>query len=95
MDADARRAAERHMDRRDKREDGAAGVRRRNRAPQFLQEMSEDEDENANLLGRRRRRRMYDEVQGEDDPYDEVCFACDAVVDLSDTAVIRNCRSSN
>ena len=77
MDGDARLAAERRMNRRDRRE--AKGLpaearRRRARVPAFLQSESEGSDTEANLLGRRRRRRVYDEVPGEDDVFDEVNF---------------------
>ncbi|KEI42805.1 uncharacterized protein L969DRAFT_57704 [Mixia osmundae IAM 14324] len=71
MDAATRFAAERRMDRRDRREAGLPGApsRRRNRAPAFLRSDSEDSgaEAEAQLLGRRRRRRQYDEVQDDND----------------------------
>ena len=77
LDADARAAAERKMQRRDRRERGervdAGEVRRRNRAPKFLQSDSDEaSDGEAALLNRPRRRRMYDEAQDDaDDVADE------------------------
>ncbi|BGP19488.1 hypothetical protein JCM10213_006308 [Rhodosporidiobolus nylandii] len=74
-DADARRAAEERMDRRDRRQArqaGAAGDRRKARIPGFLASEEEDSEDEGQLLGRRRARRMYDEPFGEDDAgYDE------------------------
>jgi DNA replication licensing factor MCM2 len=74
MDAAQRAAAERKMARRDRRAGrGTAGdAKRRSRAPKFLQSDSEGSEGEADLIGKRRRRRLYDEVQGEDDVYDEV-----------------------
>ena len=73
MDAETRAAAERRMARRDRKEGravGADGVRRRNRAPAFLQSDS-DEDRDPGLLPtRRRRRRLYDEDPDDDDDVD-------------------------
>jgi DNA replication licensing factor MCM2 len=77
LDPMARLAAERKMDRRDKREGKAQAARdgrRRARAPAFLRDDSPDSDDEAVLLGRRRRRRAYDEAQGDDDVYDAVCL---------------------
>ncbi|GAA5836759.1 hypothetical protein JCM9279_007653 [Rhodotorula babjevae] len=69
-DADARRAAEERMDRRDRRQlraAGAAGERRRARMPGFLASEEEDSEDEGQLLGRRRVRRLYDEPYGDDD----------------------------
>ncbi|GAA5995438.1 MCM DNA helicase complex subunit MCM2 [Rhodotorula paludigena] len=69
-DPDARRAAEERMDRRDRRAAraaGAAGERRRARMPGFLASEEEDSEDEGQLLGRRRVRRVYDEPYGEDD----------------------------
>jgi len=71
MDPMTRAAAERKMDRRDKRagrgdEFGGAKGKRRSRAPAFLQSDSEESDTEINLLERRRRRNVYDEVQQAD-----------------------------
>jgi DNA replication licensing factor MCM2 len=66
LDPMARAAAERKMERRDKRDgraDGGPGRKGRSRAPAFLQSDSEDSDGEAALLERRRRRNVYDEVQ--------------------------------
>lgn len=75
-DADARRAAEERMDRRDRRQlraAGAAGERRRARMPGFLASEEEDSEDEGQLLGRRRVRRLYDEPYGDDDAgFDEV-----------------------
>lgn len=65
------------MDRRDRRQlraAGAAGERRRARMPGFLASEEEDSEDEGQLLGRRRVRRLYDEPYGEDDAgFDEVC----------------------
>lgn len=75
-DPDARRAAEDRMDRRDRRvarAAGAAGDRRKARMPKFLASDEEDSEDEGQLLGRRRVRRLYDEPYGDDDAgYDEV-----------------------
>lgn len=80
MDPIARAAAERKMARRDRRDErGAArdeaglpgGRPRRSRAPAFLQSDSEESDGEAQLLERRRRRRVYDEAQPVDGILDE------------------------
>lgn len=83
MDADARARAEKKMQRRDRRERGERAepgeVRRRNRAPAFLQSESDASDGDEALLARPRRRRMYDEMQDDnDDVADEVRSAHDA-----------------
>ncbi|GAA5984728.1 hypothetical protein JCM10908_003476 [Rhodotorula pacifica] len=74
-DPDARRAAEERMDRRDRRvarAAGAAGDRRKARMPKFLASDEEDSEDEGQLLGRRRVRRLYDEPYGDDDAgYDE------------------------
>ncbi|BGP10848.1 MCM DNA helicase complex subunit [Rhodotorula toruloides] len=74
-DQDARRAAEASMERRDRRAAraaGAAGERRKARMPGFLASDEEDSEDEGQLLGRRRVRRMYDEPFGDDDAgYDE------------------------
>lgn len=81
MDAMTRAAAERKMDRRDKRAgrgdfEGGAKGKRRSRAPAFLQSDSEESDNEMNLLERRRRRNVYDEPQNagglDDDGDDEL-----------------------
>lgn len=62
-DPDARRAAEDRMDRRDRRvarAAGAAGDRRKARMPKFLASDEEDSEDEGQLLGRRRVRRLYD-----------------------------------
>jgi DNA replication licensing factor MCM2 len=75
-DPETRRAAEDRMERRDRRAAraaGGAGERRKARMPGFLASEEEDSEDEGQLLGRRRVRRMYDEPFGDDDAgFDEV-----------------------
>lgn len=85
-DPDARRAAEERMDRRDRRvarATGAAGDRRKARMPKFLASDEEDSEDEGQLLGRRRVRRMYDEPYGDDDAgFDEVSLSRTCVLPM-------------
>lgn len=99
-DQDARRAAEASMERRDRRAAraaGAAGERRKARMPGFLASDEEDSEDEGQLLGRRRVRRMYDEPFGDDDAgYDEVSAArCAAKQSELMLHTHRKCRLSN
>lgn len=73
MDGDQRAQVEEKMKRRDRRAargaDGIAGAegRRKARMPAFLVSDEEDSEDENQLLGRRRTRRGYDEVEGDDE----------------------------
>jgi DNA replication licensing factor MCM2 len=72
MDGDARMQVEEQMKRRDRRAarglgGDAMGGRRKERMPAFLVSDEEDSEDEGRLLGRRRMRRGYDEVEGDDE----------------------------
>lgn len=69
IDADTRARAEEKMKRRDRRAARGlpAGDGKKKRMPAFLESEEEDSEDEARLLGRRRARRGYDEIEGDDE----------------------------
>lgn len=65
-------SAERHMERRDRREGRRTGRRGRGLPEGFLTLDSDEDADPSRLLAQRRRRKVYDEDQQDDNPYEEV-----------------------
>lgn len=64
------------MDRRDRREGRKSTGRRRGLPEGFLTLDSDEDADPSRLLAQRRRRKIYDEDQADDNPYEEVSLSC-------------------